>query len=266
MGRKGRALRWIGVGFALSFGLAIACGDDAQQQDATSAGNAGEASLGGAPDGSAGSSSSAGDVGDAGGSDPGQGGTQTQGGAPAAASGAGGDETVGAAGASAGAGGDASSEPGCPLQPPADNSPCETASDLTCGYGSDPRPNCRQLYRCMEGAWDFFDDGVCDGSSQDCPAGPTNPPPNVCSNIGISCVYPATNQVCDCRGIPTADTWWCSESPGPNCPLPMPNYGTACDSAVTCVYKSVFCSQWEVECVDGRWRAGGASGGGTCEP
>jgi len=277
--------------------IAIACGGDSKDSQGSGggtshAGTGGASGAAGASKGGAGGSSAAGNAsggssgtttagkGGSGGGTGGSGATSgsgqggaggtTSGGSSGAGTGGSmsGASGSGADGGSAGANGGSAGESGspCPGQAPADGSQCPLPTDpgqprAQCSYGDDPRPSCRTLAVCSQGAWKVTPP---DASCTDplLPSGCPEFAPDqgaMCSDTALKCWYgDGTN--CECvpceegRKYPfcvTADppAWACNEPPS-TCPNPPPQAGSPCSmEGQTC---GPSCEE-PITCTDGFW-------------
>lgn len=178
------------------------------------------------------------------------------GGATGGAAGAGGSGVGGATGGMAGSGatggtaGSGGTAGGlCPAAPPDQGSACVAPwtpegfdpANAHCSWGDDPRPGCRTLGRCTEGAWQ-----VTTPDAQACAAPPlppacTTPPPadqSECPDSSLSCWYDdGTRCWCSaCQGgsgypvcqVVDPPQWYCA-TPAGDCPAQLPQAGAPCD-------------------------------------
>jgi len=154
--------------------------------------------------------------------------------------------------------------PDCPAAVPAAGAAC-THENVQCEYGDAWwSVSCDTVMQCQSGVWQSFKPSFEPCSSQPpatnptpCPATFADVPQGVCSDRGLSCVYPQGE--CSCQvplGGPVlidggvAD-WGCVPETG--CPFPRPLLGVACNSpGQTCTYEA--CSYGET-CQNGTWQA-----------
>lgn len=155
--------------------------------------------------------------------------------------------------------------PVCPDTPPADGSPCATATH--CTWGSHPDPTCRVTGRCTGGSWQVT------AAPTRCeepllPAGceeiTTTLAGEACSPSGLVCNLDSgarcgctncTQEMPSCN-LADPDTWQCWDPPASPCPAFYPNLGSACDldADTSCRYT---CSDIAVCSAAGVWEAGG---------
>jgi len=154
--------------------------------------------------------------------------------------------------------------PVCPETPPTDGAECSNP-DLWCGYGTDLRADCREMYVCeSDGIWTLrkgADYQCTQPADNACPQAPI--PGASCSLIdagvaygGIVCEYDGF-VLCTCSFEQRIMQWQCFDPPGNSrCPPVLPNYGEGCDiQALNCTYgdpclpsgATVFCRRgaWE---------------------
>jgi hypothetical protein len=157
-------------------------------------------------------------------------------------------------GASTGTGGSVGA--GCPASAPTVTSCAGVPDQLRCTYGSSVRPDCRDVWQCLNGEWLTQNGGCSEPPPGEC--GTTQPPPQtVCANMGDVCTYGDTICFCDCGGGLCASPvdWLCSSPPPSPCPPIAPNDGTACAAeGAQCNYGSPCTpSGAVVNCTNGRW-------------
>jgi hypothetical protein len=114
------------------------------------------------------------------------------------------------------------------------NWPC--IEGLTCEYGTDPRPSCRDSAVCAQGTWAIADRELCvplpevtcpetreAAAGQGCP---TQDAYCVYEGLACQCTNCTSGPVEQCTGDPT---WHCA-APNPDaaCPAAIPLLGTAC--------------------------------------
>ncbi len=178
-----------------------------------------------------------------------------------------------AAGGSSGVGGNAGSAAGgtssgpCPAMPPLNGASCtvpyKSTGPAQCTYGDDPRPQCRTRAVCDGGVWQV---STTPCTAPPLPAACPMPPPSqtsACSDATLSCWYgDGTRCSCsDCAGgsaYPICQTidppqWHCA-SPATDCPVVMPQAGTAC--AVPGASCGPDCTL-TITCTAGVWQWGG---------
>ena len=144
--------------------------------------------------------------------------------------------------------------------------PC--TEGLTCEYGSDPRPLCRQSATCTNGSWVLASVAPCAAlPPATCPATRAAAAGQACSASGAYCTYAdltcqctncTTGPVDSCAGDPT---WHCA-APNPDaaCPAGLPLLGSACTTAnQSCTYS---CGSGGARvCKGGAWYS---ADGGSC--
>jgi hypothetical protein len=166
----------------------------------------------------------------------------------------GGDAGGGGGGDGGGPGAEGGGSIACPLSQPAAMAACSPLG-LVCGYGNDPRLQCRPTATCAAGGWTILDPTV--GNSQcstlpstTCPATIAVAQGQACTPMNAYCIYGDLSCQCtncipgpseQCVGAPV---WQC-ETPNSNasCPPGEPNLGTPCSTeglncAYTCDIKS----------------------------
>ncbi len=159
------------------------------------------------------------------------------------------------------AGGDAAPDGGatshCPSSPPAGGASC-TPESLKCEYGSNPDPNCDQLFVCTSGAWlDKTSGGVCAPQSL-CPASYNAVPTGQdCAPDELSCGYPEGECICtkSSGGLQKITPSWSCFPKVEGCPSPRPDIGSSCTapSKQLCDYGA--CSGGvALSCVNGVWQ------------
>jgi len=142
--------------------------------------------------------------------------------------------------------------PACPCDPPVKGDPCDltfASEGMTCTYGTDPRPPCRQQFTCESGHWSESVNGIpgdCAPASE-CPSTPPKPG-SKCENGPLECAFP-DGTLCRCGTI-----WGsCAKPPSEKgCPAVVPNSGTPCSGDLFCQYDDP-CSFGGVQCVEGVW-------------
>jgi hypothetical protein len=193
------------------------------------------------------------------------GGQSAQGNSGASAGSAAEGGSSGAAGAAGNATGGGRSGP-CPSVQPVNGSACTapypSSGTAECTYGDDPRPECRTRAVCDSGAWQI--------SSARCatppfPAAcPTAAPAqaSACSDASLACWYDDGTR-CSCSGCAGGSEYpicrtidppqWHCDSPGPDCPIVIPQSGTACNTpGASCGPDCTL----TVTCIDGLWQWG----------
>lgn len=178
----------------------------------------------------------------AGGSTGGGGGGGTGGSAGSGGIGGSGRGGSGGTGGMAGTGGTGgSTTTDCPAAVPKPNTLCPK-NNLTCTYGDDVLPNCRQRIDCMNGVWGS--PSICTRPPGTCPGTPPpgKPGETQCSNQGLACGY-SDGTICGCTNCPGPcmsgpPHWYCAPPPSTaGCPSLAPNAGTACASpGLSCDY------------------------------
>jgi hypothetical protein len=138
----------------------------------------------------------------------------------------------------------------CPANEPSEGDVC-SGGGFACWYGDSGRPDCRNIWECLSGAWHSTRSGCAQLPDGFCP---TTEPDNsiLCQASSDSssrgdCVYPG-GVLCDCPCVQTvtdAGAFVCGSSAficyGPpstdGCPVIAPNMGTPCTvQGVQCVY------------------------------
>jgi hypothetical protein len=145
---------------------------------------------------------------------------------------------------------------GCPTSPPANASACTEAQDqLKCEYGTNPEPDCNQMFFCNQGHWQDQSSGTICAPQSQCPASYAAVPANqVCSPVDFSCAYPQGECICSMgEGVVKQNpTWECLPAVS-GCPSPRADLGTSCDVPdQQCDYGSCSGGLAE-ECKDGIW-------------
>ena len=157
-----------------------------------------------------------------------------------------------------------------PSQPcPADISQISSwlcTEGLTCEFGTDPRPSCRDKATCTNGTWTTTIPELCSPLPPvTCPATRDAAAGQSCPTDGAYCAYSGLNCACtNCTNGPVAScsgalTWHCdAPNADPACPAAMPLLGTSCSSSgQSCTYA---CGSTGARlCKQGAWYA--ASGG-----
>jgi hypothetical protein len=166
-----------------------------------------------------------------------------------------------------GAGGTTSSY--CGVAPPAHGSACKPAPSSgtsfgasDCSWGDDPRPACRVLGVCSNGAWSITEPGDACATVPKPAACPSAPAAagTACADPSLRCWYDdGTDCSCSaCEGAteypicrPIDPPAWGCATPSRGCPNPPPQAGTACtDPNLQC---GTSC-ELPIRCVDGTWR------------
>jgi len=146
--------------------------------------------------------------------------------------------------------------PACPTSAPSSQASCSAPSTLTCEYGTNPDPDCDQLWQCVGGKWSEQTGPACPAL----PSCPATPPSDAssCSAAQLACPYAASTCLCtdDPGGLATAGgpVWDCTPITA-GCPSPRPDLGTPCNASSTldCDYGQ--CSGGVgLTCVDGTWQ------------
>ena len=121
---------------------------------------------------------------------------------------------------------------GCPLSPPSQGAAC-SPDGLVCGYGDDPRPQCRPRATCMNGSFQLALTGCPPRPTETCPATAVAANGQTCTTQGAYCTY-SGGAVCACSGClngpcSASETWHCDAPPATaGCPRSVPNLGTPC--------------------------------------
>jgi hypothetical protein len=258
---------WLVLG---SFGCLVACGGSVFTAGGPDAAGAAGLSDGGTSaggrDGSAGkpstpSGGAAHGAASSGGSADGGAvsGGAAHGGAASAGAATGGSSAGGAA--SAGAGG--AFEASCPALPPVAGKAC--APDLYCSYGDDPRPACRDRFRCTNGKWVAAHPaaGTCPPIA-DCAMTPSGFPVvgHECQTFGEECSFDggASGTIyCRCNFCGAMSScpasmaaWACAGPPIAPCPEALPNEGQPCEKKQSCFY-GVPCEGVTMACDGKTW-------------
>ena len=129
-------------------------------------------------------------------------------------------------------GSDGSTSMGCPTSPPAPGSACVTTKGgPKCEYGSNPDPNCNQMFVCVSNAWVDQSTGTLCQPQSLCPTTYSAVPNGVdCANDQLSCAYPQGECICtkSFGGLQrTTPAWDCFPAQS-GCPAPRPDIGSAC--------------------------------------
>lgn len=115
--------------------------------------------------------------------------------------------------------------PTCSPTAPTVDAACDPPP-MHCEYTNDPRPECRPLYNCENGHWEFDSSCACAPPTDSiCPQDPGSPPASACpGNVIVVCQF-SDGSHCGCE----ADgTWVCPPPPEDGCPPEAPNVGTTC--------------------------------------
>ncbi len=121
--------------------------------------------------------------------------------------------------------------------------PC--TEGLTCEFGTDPRPSCRDSAACTQGTWNITSPELCAALPPvTCPATREAAAGQACPTQGAYCVYDGLD--CECTNCTTGPVDTCAGDPtwhcaAPNadaaCPAALPLLGTACSTeGKTCTY------------------------------
>jgi hypothetical protein len=146
--------------------------------------------------------------------------------------------------------------------------PC--TEGLTCEYGTDPRPSCRDTATCKDGVWAGSAPSCVSLPKVTCPATRDAAAGQTCPTNGAYCTYDDLS--CTCSNCPissgggaivcsTALAWQCATpNPDPTCPAGIPRLGSACTTeAQTCTYG---CGTANARvCKQGAWYS---ASGGVC--
>jgi len=146
----------------------------------------------------------------------------------------------------------------CPTTPPTPGVSC-SPNTLACEYGSNPDPNCNQLFECGAGKWqDRSTHTVCPPQS-DCPADYASVPANQsCSPQSLTCAYAQGECICTTNfgGLQMQNPAWDCFPATTGCPSPRPDIGSPCTSDTSnqqCDYGA--CSGGvALECNQGEWQ------------
>jgi hypothetical protein len=148
----------------------------------------------------------------------------------------------------------------CPSSAPTESAACSPVG-LECEYGSNPNPDCNQLWDCTTAGWSN------DTAKTGCPpAGDC--PPSYAAAMGtgaavtcalaeedLTCSYPQGTCICSDGSLPTVGgpDWMCIPATA-SCPSPRPALGSACsDPGTECDYGA--CSGGiAIMCKDGVWQ------------
>jgi len=137
---------------------------------------------------------------------------------------------------------DTAPKKGCPSSPPLMGAPCAPVG-LVCGYGDDPRPNCRPQATCKATGWETPIGACPPPPTETCPPSLSEASGATCTTAGAFCKYGDVLCGCgNCFGGPCGGTakWVCPDPPSnPDCPRTMPNLGIDCTKEGTsCMYGS----------------------------
>lgn len=145
----------------------------------------------------------------------------------------------------------------CPTSPPSPGASCSYAN-LYCEYGSNPSPDCNQLFLCQGGSWVDETTGSACPPQADCPGSYASVPTGQdCTPNGLACAYPEGTCLCtqSFGGLVKQTPAWDCFPEETGCPSPRPDIGTACSapSSLSCDYGA--CSGGlELQCTDGTWQ------------
>ena len=145
---------------------------------------------------------------------------------------------------------------GCPASPPTVGAACSPAN-MQCEYGSNPNPNCNQLFGCTSSGWVNQSSGAACPPSNLCPSSYASVPAGQnCSPDTLTCAYPEGECICTTNlGGPQSQTaqWDCIPATN-GCPSPRPDIGTSCSQpGLDCNYGA--CGGGvDLVCKDGRWQ------------
>ncbi len=162
----------------------------------------------------------------------------------------------------------------CPASLPAAGDGCGGLY-LACEYGDDPRPDCRSIARCQDGAWKTRAADKC-GPYVETPL-PACPytraqmrnEAETCTTMEAICLLP-DNKVCVCHNCGDVSysftpctqprrSWHC-EPPSPggdsSCPpLERPKIGSSCSpEGASCTYSGICADLPPLECQAGSWQ------------
>jgi len=175
--------------------------------------------------------------------------------------------------------GDSAAPSSCPVKEPTAGERC-SSSGLSCGYGSSPRPSCRDAWTCTLGTWSGISSSCAQLPAGYCPvSAPTSTTP--CTPMadpssrgdctysgdvlcGCPCVSVSLDGSTTAFGCAPANLVCYNPPTTPGCPSIAPNFGTPCDVQGTqCVYGNP-CDVDGIAmlCRGGVW----ASGISTCPP
>lgn len=145
----------------------------------------------------------------------------------------------------------------CPTSPPAGGSSCNPEA-LKCEYGTNPDPNCNQLFVCQSGAWlDQSSGGICVPQSQ-CPASYSQVPVGQdCTADTLSCGYPEGECICtkSSGGLEKLTPSWACFTPIAGCPTPRPEIGSSCTAPAKQLCDYGACSGGvALQCTNGVWQ------------
>jgi hypothetical protein len=150
---------------------------------------------------------------------------------------------------------DGGTPPPCPSSPPAPNGAC-TSNGTKCEWGTNPDPNCNQIFICMNGSWVDQTSGTICAPQSDCPTSYASVPVNQnCTENNLSCAYPQGECICTQAfgGVERQTPAWDCFPAETGCPAPRPDIGTSCTGTVQCDYGS--CSGGvSLSCVNGIWQ------------
>jgi hypothetical protein len=151
----------------------------------------------------------------------------------------------------------------CPTSPPTEQA---CATGLSCSYGADLRPACRNHYDCVAGMWSAKASACKALESCAMRDGGVPQVGAACTTIGEDCTLDGgTSGTIYCRcdqhlmTNPVTAEWDCIGPPASPCPQIMPNVGQACASnGESCTYGS--CSMpandnMTVQCTARIWKA-----------
>ena len=145
----------------------------------------------------------------------------------------------------------------CPSSPPAGGSTCNEEA-VKCEYGTNPDPNCNQLFVCKSGAWlDQSLGGVCAPQSQ-CPASYAQVPVGQdCTSDTLGCGYPEGECICtkSFGGLQKTIPAWDCFAKVEGCPSPRPDIGSSCTTPSTQLCDYGACSGGvALSCINGVWQ------------
>ena len=154
----------------------------------------------------------------------------------------------------------------CPVAQPSEGDAC-TREGLACGYGDDPRVECRPVATCTSAQWTIDTPSCSTLPPVTCPATREAASGADCTPDGAYCDYDGLACQCtNCTDGPavmcSGPTVWHCDAPNadPQCPAAIPRLGDACDKpAQMCIYGCA--SGMSRTCTDGVWVSSSSPGG-----
>jgi hypothetical protein len=149
--------------------------------------------------------------------------------------------------------------PTCPTSEPSSADSCTAPGTVTCEYGTNPEPDCNDLWQCVAGHWSMSNPGACPPQAT-CPSTAPTGTNSTCTANQQTCPFADATCVCtsDPGGLPReGGPYWDCIPITAGCPGTRPDLGTPCSASDTldCDYGQ--CSGGVgVTCQDGTWQLG----------